>query len=253
MTTIVDAILLGIIQGISEWLPISSSGHLVLAQELLNIQVSIIFDLLLHIGSLVVVFLCFREEIYRIIQSLYNPHYYQYRTTLFALVIGTLVTGVIGITFRIQLTSYFSNTSAVGIGLLITTFLLIISRNSSERRNIRWYDGILIGLAQGIAIIPGVSRSGATISMGLLNGISRKEAARFSFLLFIPAILGALVLLILEGNLGIIEVVPSIISMITAMIVGALTLHILMKMIQDHKFHYFAWYTGVLGVVVLLL
>jgi undecaprenyl-diphosphatase len=251
MVSILEAVLLGIIQGITEWLPISSSGHLVIFQELFNIKASIMFDLMLHIGSLIVILIIFYKDILRVVSSVFNDDK-EGKKLLLLLALSTIITAIIGLLFQDFFESLFTNIKAVGIALIATAILLfsvkLVKVNRKKAMGIS--DAIIIGLMQGIAIIPGISRSGTTISAGLLRGIDRELAIRFSFLLFIPAIIGATILQLNDFVIEEINIMPMIVGLIVSVIVSYITVKMLIKIIKTHKFYMFGYYCLAVGLII---
>lgn len=245
---ITESIFLGILQGITEWLPISSSGHLVLAQELLNIQAPIFFDALLHLATVLVIMIFFRKEIIQILKEF--PDYKKpYGKMGYYIIVGTIPIALVGYFFQDLIISLFSNLKAVGISLLFTGLLLLLTKFSDGKRNIELKDSIIIGLSQALAILPGLSRSGATISTGLLLGLDKKQTTTFSFLLVIPAIIGAT---ILEYSPATLET-SYLYGFIASFIIGYITLKLLTFIIEKDYFHYFAYYCFILGILLLIL
>lgn len=249
MISYLQAILLGIVQGITEWLPVSSSGHLVLLQEYFNLDVPVAFDVILHFGTLIVIFLVFWKDIINIIKSLIALKWDSNTKLLSFIVLGSIPIAIIGYTFHDFFIELFSNVTAIGIALLVTGTFLFLSKFPIDNKNLNWWKSIIIGLAQAAAIVPGISRSGATISAGLFMNVNRKDIAKFSFLLSIPAILGATVME--AKNLVLVNLDAIIIGTLTSIIVGYFALKFLLKLIQQKKFHYFSYYCWVLGLVVL--
>ena len=254
MVSILEAVLLGIIQGITEWLPISSSGHLVIFQELFNIKASVMFDLMLHVGSLLVVLFIFWKDIKRIIFSIFNDDR-EGKQLLLLLIFASIITAIIGFLFQDFFKSLFTNLTAVGIALIVTGMLLLTVKwvKVKEKKEMSMVDAFLVGLMQGIAIIPGISRSGATISAGLLRGINRELAIRFSFLLFIPAVIGATVLEFNELSSQSVELVPVIVGTIVSMIVGYASIKLLIKIIKKERFYLFGYYCLAAGLIIALV
>jgi undecaprenyl-diphosphatase len=249
---ILVAIILGIVQGITEWLPVSSSGHLVLFQHFFALNVPIIFDIMLHIGSLLVILLFFRKEILELITGVINWDKEKLRIILM-LIIATIPIAIVGYFFQSWIESVFNNLRTVGFALLFTALLLFLSKYPEKKsRQLTYWKALIIGIAQAIAILPGVSRSGSTISSGMMLGIKKEDVARFSFLIFIPAILGALVLKI--GDISVVsDVWPMIIGTIVSAIVGYFSLRLLMNIIKKDKFNWFSVYCLLLGIIVLII
>ena len=250
-------IVLGIIQGLTEFLPVSSSGHLVIFQRLFNLPHSIAFDVVVHLATALAVIVYFRQDILEIL----NPKSeIQTRKLLLYLVIGTVFTGIIGLGFKDFFESLFSSTFAVGCFLLLTGVIIIlaerVANGTRKSSDMGIWDAVLIGLAQGCAIAPGLSRSGATISASLARGFDRTLAARFSFLLAIPAILGAGLVqaktIFKAGTIGI-GVWPLALGFIAAFISGLIAIRIFMNIIQRTSLRIFAYYCFVIGLLVIII
>lgn len=272
MSILWTAIILGIIQGLTEFLPVSSSGHLVIAQHLLHVEnIQLILSVAVHFGTILAVFVFFRTEIFELFagffvglktipQKGFKTVYQELTTFRIALIIGvaTIPAGIAGLTFKDFLETSFSSISTAGIMLLITALFLFITRLAPEskidKEQFSLPLALIIGIVQAIALLPGISRSGITISAALLLGIKREWAAKFSFLLSIPAIVGASLLESLElTGLSASELNAVIISVITAALVGYLSLFFLMKMVVQGKFYYFSFYCLPLGCFALYL
>ena len=247
--TSIQATILGLVQGLTEFLPISSSGHLAILQNLFQFsEPPIAFDVLLHVATLGAVGAFFFNDIRRI-----------NRARMVALLAGTIPTGIIGIILEKQADWLFSSVPLLSIGFFLTTLLLLSTLLLDRVRvktkitiNIR--TAVLIGIAQGISIIPSLSRSAATIVTALWLGVDREDAARFSFLLSIPAILGAQLLEIpslLTNN----HVAPSstAIGFFTAFVAGFLSLRWLMAIVKGKELHWFALYTGALALLLAIV
>ena len=245
---------MGAVQGITEWLPISSSGHLALFQMLFTLDVPLAFDILLHFSTLLVLLTVYWKDLLGIAKAWLRFDRKSPEFKLgYLLILGTIPTAIIGLFFKELFASFFHSTVAIGIAYLFTAGLLFLSRFASEKESLSAPSSLLVGLAQGIAIIPGVSRSGSTISLGLLLGITRSEIAKFSFLLALPAILGATILegpAILSSSLGF---WPVALGMIASYLVGLVSLKWLLRLIEKKSFYLFGWYCVVLGVVLLFL
>lgn len=272
----IEAVVLGLVQGLTEFLPVSSSGHLVLFQHLFGIEEpEVLFDISVHVGTLVAVLVVFYRDILEMLKamvrlpglvrdsgglaSLWANH--SDIRIMVMIVLGSVPTAILGLLFAKVAEQLFGTIWLVGLALVVTgTFLWFTQHCSPSGRSVqqmRFKDALIIGLVQGLAIVPGISRSGATISMALYLGIDRDLAGRFSFLLVIPAILGALVLgldrTIFQTSLptGII-----ISGALAAAVVGYLALVLLLKMVrrgQLHRFAPYCWGVGLLAVVISLL
>ena len=249
MISYLQAILLGIVQGITEWLPISSSGHLVLFQQWFGLKVPVAFDVILHVGTLMVVLLVFWKDILKIFKSLFKWQWDKNTKLLLFIILGSIPTGIIGLVFHDWLISLFSSILVVGIALLFTGAIVYLSKFPKKDEKLNWWKAVIVGVVQGLAIIPGISRSGSTISFGLLMKVKRSEIAKFSFLLSVPAIMGAA---ILEGkNLVLVDIGPMIVGTLTSVVVGYFALKYLLRLIKEGKFYYFSYYCWALGSIVL--
>ena len=250
--SILDAIILGIVQGLTEWLPVSSSGHLVIFQELFSIKAGISFDLAVHLGTLLVVFVYFWRDIVRIAKAIgtwdYESEYF--RLGIYVL-LASVVTGVFGVLFYEQVSKIFSNALIVGILLVINGLFLILVSNKMGWTNIDWVKSLIIGFGQAVSILPGISRSGATIGSAMLADVRREEAFRFSFLLSIPAIIGAnLYSLSVEEFVFDVNVVVGIIF---AFVFGYLALIWLRRWLISGKLKYFGYYCLFIGVITIVM
>ncbi|MEM2131441.1 MAG: undecaprenyl-diphosphate phosphatase [Candidatus Woesearchaeota archaeon] len=248
---LIEAIILGIIQGITEWLPISSSGHLVLFQSIFKIRQPLIFDVLLHFGSLLVILFVFRKEILELIAGVLKREKKYLQLTIM-LVLATIPIVLVGYFLKDYIESAFSNLSFVGFAWIFTSIILFLSKYPKIKdKKLNFLNSFFMGISQAIAILPGVSRSGITISTGLMQGIKQEEAAKFSFLMAIPPILGATLLEI--KNINQIENLSyALIGVLFSMISGYLSLKFLLKIIKTNKFSYFSIYCFVLGLIVLI-
>ena len=245
---LIQVLILAIIQGITEWLPISSSGHLVIAQEYFGLELSVIFDVMLHVGTLFVVLIAFWKDIKSILKAVAKLDFKAEEGKLAVfIVVGNIPTALIGFVFRDIFKSFFYNPVAVGIALLGTGSILHVSKYGKNGREMSYLDAFLIGIAQGIAIIPGVSRSGITIATGLLSKLRKEMVFKFSFLLSIPAVIGAMIAESESMFLGEIDGLAMVLGLIVSMTIGYLALKLLQKLLLKERFHLFAYYCWLLG------
>ncbi|MGD8545553.1 MAG: undecaprenyl-diphosphate phosphatase [Candidatus Bathyarchaeota archaeon] len=256
---IIKIVILGIVQGLTEWLPISSTGHLRLFEVLIDFQVPILFDVILHGGTLIVVSVFFRQRIRKILLSLVTLDFNTEEGSLIPLIfVGVIPTVLIGVFFGGLIEEIFQYVTPIGVAFLFHGTVLYISKFGKEtNKKIGYSTAMLMGVAQGIAIIPGVSRSGMTIAVALLLGIERRKAFEFSFLLSIPAILGALGYTVLTelGDLVSVGVRWEEIlgGVLVSMLVGYLALKLLWKTLVKRKFHLFAFYCLTLGLLLIFV
>lgn len=274
---IIQAIILGIVQGLTEFLPVSSSAHLVLVPPIIGVTYSnpsqaVAFDTLLHLGTLVAVIAYFWREIIIIIKSLISSildifrgkfktglKEDTYKKLAWLLVIGTIPAVLAGVLLNKEFEALFNNYAAVGFFLLITGVLLWIAEKlkgggDKEVKNVTFKDALVVGIFQAIAIAPGISRSGSTIAAGLLLGLKRELAARYSFLLAIPVIAGAAAVQIKDIGAGFEANTAALIAgFLAAMIVGFLAIKLLLKIIKERTLMIFAYYCWIVGAATLII
>ncbi len=257
-----NTILQGVIQGLSEFLPISSSGHLTLVQHFTgntNLEANMTTDIALHFGTLIAVIFYFRKDIipYFTVAGWKDENR---RKIALLVILSSIPTALIGLSLKKQFEALFSNPTAVCIFLFITGIILLISeklkiknQNSTTLPQLSYKKSLIVGVAQGIACTPGISRSGSTIAAGLLLGLKGDESARFSFLLMIPAVGGATLLEVIkvckQGIPQGVEVTNLLVGAVTAMIVGFLSLKFLVYIINKQKLSYFAYYLFAVSVI----
>jgi len=255
---LIEVFILAIVQGITEWLPISSSGHLVIVQQLFGLNVPVFFDVTLHVGTLVVALVFFRRDLTKIIKAVVQLNFETEEGKLAALIVtGSIPTAVIGFLFKDLFESFFSNPLAVGGAFMVTGCILYASKLAQDRsKSVNYSDALLVGTAQGIALVPGVSRSGITISTGLLRRVKKEKAFQYSFLLYIPAVIGAAI------GTGVtewkslaaadVDVFSIVFGLVITTIVGYIFLKLLFKVVIKEKFHMFAYYCWALGLIIIL-
>ena len=268
---IYQAVVLGIIQGLTEFLPVSSSGHLVMGQHLFGLtEPALFFDISLHMGTLAAVLIVFFQEIRSILRSLLafarsrmgaggelhaaaDPD--DLKLALF-IVVGSIPTAIIGLILREFSDQLFSSITLVGVMLLVTAATLwsIRKGGAAERaRELSTGRSLAIGLVQGLAVIPGISRSGSTIAVALHLGLSRENAAKFSFLLSLPAIIGAEILSLRESfATGAHMDAPTLIGTAVSFVTGYIALKILLGVVRKGQLHYFAPYCALVGACAIL-
>lgn len=252
MENFISALVIAIVQGLTEWLPVSSSGHLVLFQQIFNYPGTLIFDTAVHFGTLMAVFVYFGKDIIDILEDFLK---FRKESANFKLgiliIIATVPAALIGYFFKDFFELAFENLGIVAIGFGITAMILFISsldlrKLSKKGENLGVLGSLGIGLSEAVAIFPGISRSGATISAGLLSGLKEKEAVKFSFLMSIPVIFGAAVLEIGNNKLP-----PELIwATIASFLVGLITIHFMLKFIMTSRknLKWFALYCLLLAV-----
>ncbi len=248
------AIILGIVQGLTEFLPISSSGHLVIFQKLFGLRSEILFDCSVHIGTLIAVFIYFWKDIMRILETVFSFNKDDPEFLLaIDIVSGSIPTAIIGFLFKDYFERAFSSAETAGVMLILTGLIIGATRFFPEgkRDRVGILRAILIGISQAVAIIPGISRSGATISCGIMCGIRRDKAFRFSFLLSIPAIIGAFLLESFRIS-HIKDLFPVLTGTFFSAIFGLIALKILDRMIKKGHLYYFSPYCILVGILTTL-
>ena len=272
--TYFNAILLGLIQGVAEFLPISSSGHLAIAQNLLGMQdagtVPEFFDVLLHLGTLIAVFVAYWSDIWEMILELFRgisdiahgstpTPVPPARRMILLVIIATLPLFAI-LPIRKSVQGLANSMVFIGCALIATGILLFVSdlmrRGRKNDSSTKWWEALIVGVGQAIATLPGISRSGMTITTGCLLGFERSFAVRFSFIMSIPAILGANILGLKDAmEVGIIwsEVPMYLAGVVTAAVVGYLCIRLLKMIAAKGKFGFFAYYCWAVGIVTLIL
>jgi undecaprenyl-diphosphatase len=256
--TVIQAILLGILQGLTEFLPVSSSGHLFLGQKFLGVtDPELAFDILLHLGTLLAVLFFLRREIAEVSASLFRREtgFGQEvwgRRDILLLIVSSVPTAVIGYAFYDTVEAGVS-AAVVGIGYLVTTAFLLAStlrvRHKMDPERIGLWEALAIGFVQGAAVCPGISRSGSTISLAIILGVGASRSTKYSFFLAIPAILGAAGLQFLRGAAELPGVLPSALGFLLALLVGYLALVFVERLVTRGKFLWFAPYTFLLAVL----
>jgi undecaprenyl-diphosphatase len=252
---IIQAIILGIIQGATEFLPVSSSGHLALAEHLnspekgVN-QIPFAFDMILHLATVLVVIKGFWKDIKEIIKAK--------RIVLLYIIVGSIPAGICGILWRDAIDTLRNYPAAVCIALILTGVALIVCEKVTEKNftaeTIGWKKSLLTGLFQALALIPGISRSGLTITGSVICGLKRNEAIKFSFLLMLPAVCGGLLVEALRkpDEMFSLPAIPLVAGFISAIITGALSLQLLKKLVTKRKLKYFSIYCFALSIAGLI-
>ena len=251
----IEAIILGIIQGLTEFLPVSSSGHLELAKAILGDtsvpKESLTFTVVLHFATALSTLVIFRKEIAQIFKGLFQLKWNEEFKFSIKIIISMMPAVVVGLLFEKQLAAFFSgNILLVGFMLLVTALLLLLAdKAKNTQKEVSFSNSLLIGVSQAIAMLPGISRSGATISTAVLLGIDKTNAARFSFLMVVPLIFGKIGKDILGGDLGFqsSEIIPIAAGFIAAFIAGLFACKWMIALVKRSKLSYFSLYCAVVG------
>lgn len=251
--SIIEAIIIGIVQGLTEFLPISSSGHLVILQKLLKIDLpGNLVEVSTHLGTLLSIILIYKNDIYDLISSFKSSKTKDY---ILLVVIATIPSVVFVLIAKSFILTIFESSRSVSFALIFTGIILFISHYGNYTiKKLNISKGMIIGIFQALAILPGISRSGMTISIALLLGIKNVEAAKFSFMLAIPAIFGAAILTLVETDLNEIDdlIFPLIVAAFVAFLSGYYALKFLIKILNNGKFYYFSIYCIFLGIISLM-
>jgi undecaprenyl-diphosphatase len=251
---VLEALILGFVQGVTEWLPISSSGHLVIAQKLIGLEVPVSFDVFLHFATLLVIFLFFWKDIVKMAKSAFmlKTRTYEFKLAM-NILIATIFTAIVVFPLKKIFESTFSNLWILGAGFLINGVLLLFSQMRHGSKKVSARSSAAIGIAQGLAFLPSISRSGSTIATALLLKIDKEEAFKFSFLIAIPAILGASLLEIPQLATSGIALAPLLAGFLSSFIFGYLSLLLLKRIIAKNRFHYFAYYCIALAITIFII
>lgn len=269
----IEAIILGLVQGLGEFLPISSSGHLALLQNLFGIEGEqiLFFAVMLHLGTLVSVFICYWKDICELVVELFvtikdlctgkglQLQERPVRKLGVMIIVATIPTAVIGILFNDMFESFYGSFVAIGIGFLFTGIIMFLAERmgyaKKEIGEMGFGTAVLVGVMQGIAICPGVSRSGSTLVGGLATGLKREFAVRFAFLISIPSILGSVVLEVpdaLEQGIDAALLGPIVAGMIVAALSGYAAIKGMIKLVSKGKLSYFSYYVWALGAFTVI-
>lgn len=257
--SVIEIVPLGIIQGLTEWLPVSSTAHLQITQHLMNLEATPLLDVVLHLGTLIVVVFYFRKEVKNILKALVHLDFKsEYGQLIPLIIVATIPTGIIGILYAEFLAQAFQTLLIIGITFLIGATYLYTSRIGKENVDtVTISIAFIMGIAQGLASFPGLSRSGVTISTALLLGLKRDKAFKFSFLVSIPAIIGDVAFEAYHSrgqlavqNIGTFEL---FVGVILAAVAGYIAIRLVSNLVRSKKFHYFAAYALPLGIVLIVL
>ena len=259
--TIVESIILGAVQGLTEFLPVSSSGHLQIAKALLGVEIeeNLAFDTTLHAATVLSTIVILWPEVKRLIVGIFSRHFNEEQAYVLKILLSMIPIGIVGFALKDYLDAMLSSPyilTIVGAMLLLTAALLAFAYYARPRQkeNISYRDAFIIGLAQAIAAMPGLSRSGSTIATGLILGNKKEAMAQFSFLMVLAPILGEMLLNIVKGEVvfASIGVVPMIAGFVAAFVVGCLACKFMIDIVKRGKLIWFAVYCAVAGVVAIV-
>ncbi|MBI1287571.1 MAG: UDP-diphosphatase [Flavobacteriales bacterium] len=252
---LLEALILGIIQGLTEFLPVSSSGHLELAKALLGDnsvpEESLLFTVVVHAATALSTVVVFRKDILEILKGLFQFKWNEETEFSVKIIISMIPAAVIGVLFNDEIEALFNKQILlVGAMLIITGLLLFLAdRAKRTEKHVGFGHSLIIGISQAIAILPGISRSGATISTSVLLGIDREKAARFSFLMVVPLILGKMAKDVMDGNISseTTNVLPLIVGFLAAFVCGLLACTWMIALVKKSQLRYFSFYCFAVG------
>ena len=258
-----EAILLGLVQGLTEFLPVSSSGHLTIAKELFGIETSnLSFEVVVHAATVCSTIVAFRKEIWDLLCGLFNVKMNLQKEYILKIAVSMVPIFIVGMFFKEQVEAVFgSGLFVVGCMLLLTAFLLSLSEYLSNRQNgegrpVSYRDAIIIGLAQACAVLPGLSRSGTTISTGLMLGVKKEDVAQFSFLMVLVPILGEAFLELVGGDLAGVEsgipAVSLLLGFVSAFLSGLFACTLMINIVKRAKLWLFAVYCVIAGLACII-
>lgn len=270
-----QAIVLGIVQGLTEFLPVSSSGHLAIGREVLGVEAAgdVTFEVAVHAATVLATIVVFRRQIWRLLCGLFKFRYNDETDYLLKIAVSMIPVFIVGVFFKDYVEQLFGSLPVVGIALLVTALLLFLSDRGRaripapagcpetlpdkapvrHRNGISYLQALVIGLSQAIAVIPGLSRSGTTISTGLLCGVRREDVAQFSFLMVLVPVLGEAFLDVVSGDLASSSVgaLPLLLGFVSAFVSGLLACKVMLALVRRARMKWFALYCAIVGLAVL--
>jgi undecaprenyl-diphosphatase len=257
---LIEAVVLGIVQGLTEFLPVSSSGHLELAKAILGDtsvpEESLAFTIVLHFATALSTLVIFRKEVFQIFKGLFQFKWNEETQFSMKIIVSMIPTTFVGLYFEEELASLFGGqVLLVGFMLFITALLLLLAdRAKDTTKNVSFVNSMIIGVSQAIAILPGISRSGATISTSVLLGIDRTKAAKFSFLMVVPLIVGKVIKDVSGGEINFqsSEIIPLTAGFFAAFLSGLLACKWMIALVKKSKLTYFAIYCAVIGLIAII-
>ena len=260
-----EAILLGLVQGLTEFLPVSSSGHLTIGREILGVEASddLVFEVVVHAATVLATIVVFRKQIWKLLCGLFKFKYNDETDYVFKICVSMIPIFIVGVFFKDWVESLFSSLLVVGIALMVTACLLFFSDRFAARRSsdapaarggISYLQALIIGISQAFAVVPGLSRSGTTISTGLLCGVRREDVAQFSFLMVLVPILGEALLDLVGGDMAASSVGSGalLLGFLAAFVSGVFACRVMIAIVKKAKLKWFALYCLAVGALVVL-
>ncbi|MCQ2183441.1 MAG: undecaprenyl-diphosphate phosphatase [Bacteroidales bacterium] len=261
-----QAVILGLVQGLTEFLPVSSSGHLAIGRELLGVEASedLVFEVAVHAATVLATIVVFRKQIWKYLKGLFKFQYNDETDYVLKIIVSMIPVFLVGVFFKDFVEELFSSILVVGFALLVTSALLFVSDRTDKfvdrtlpepRGGISFKQALIIGVGQALAVIPGLSRSGTTISTGLICGVRREAVAQFSFLMVIVPILGEAFLDLVGGDVAAstIGTLPLAAGFVSAFVSGLFACKVMISLVKKAKLRWFALYCAVVGLAVILI
>ncbi|MGM9735354.1 MAG: undecaprenyl-diphosphate phosphatase [Candidatus Cryptobacteroides sp.] len=264
-----EGIILGLLQGLTEFLPVSSSGHLVIGRELLGIEASddLVFEVLVHAATVLSTIVVFRKQIWSLLKGLFKFRYNDETDYILKIAVSMIPVFIVGVFFKDSVESLFGSITAVGVALLVTALLLSFSDLASKpgrvpflpfgkeyRNGISYWQAFVVGLGQAFAVAPGLSRSGTTISTGLICGVRRDVMAQFSFLMVLVPILGEAFLDLVGGDFASssVGVLPLVLGFLSAFISGLFACKVMIALVKKARLSWFALYCAIVALLIFI-
>ncbi|MBO6045153.1 MAG: undecaprenyl-diphosphate phosphatase [Bacteroidales bacterium] len=260
-----QALILGLVQGLTEFLSVSSSGHLAIGREILGVEAAedLVFEITVHVATVLATIIVFRKQIWKLLCGLFKFKYNYETDYILKICLSMIPVFIVGVFFKDKVESLFSSLLVVGLALVVTAMLLFFSdiyggrgkvAARRYRNGIGWWQALTVGIGQAFAVIPGLSRSGTTISTGLLCGVKREAVAQFSFLMVLVPILGEAFLDLVGGDMAASSVgtLPLLVGFLAAFVSGLFACKVMIALVKKAKLRWFALYCAIVGLVVII-
>ena len=260
-----QALILGLVQGLTEFLPVSSSGHLAIGREILGVEAAedLVFEITVHVATVLATIIVFRKQIWKLLCGLFKFKYNDETDYILKICLSMIPVFIVGMFFKDKVESLFSSLLVVGLALIVTAMLLLFSdiyggrgkvAARQYRNGIGWWQALTVGIGQAFAVIPGLSRSGTTISTGLLCGMKRSDVAQFSFLMVLVPILGEAFLDLVGGDVASSSVgtLPLLVGFLAAFVSGLFACKVMIALVKKAKLRWFALYCALVGLAVII-